>query len=331
MRQLSDCNPAIVADVWGSLSSGSVATGTTVRPLGDFDLLGAGVMSSRTGAPAGTGGLLWSRAVQMFKSGRGVTVRVDIAEDDTATVRHVAATLTRLLLYCDALEIARPDGDLPNLKLTGIGYGDMLLVDAGRYIDAAHVGAVTHGPAADAAAEPTAGPAPAPMAEHARLARELRNRTGLPAATLGAALGVTREQYQRWLRGDPISTIRHGLLSYLHTIAADAARRLGPDRAHVWWRTPASDGIAPDQRLRDRLTDDVHRLVTALPDPAPIIDDVLVALPAQQPLNLGDYDDLDDEDDPADDWKSEAAAVHDEHEYSDDSSSPGRGEDHTQA
>jgi hypothetical protein len=256
-------------------------------------------------------------------------VRISVADNDTATIRHVAATLARLLLYCDALEIARPDGDLPNLKLTGIGYGDMLLVDAGRYVD----DAVTQAPSfGDAAAEPSSGRVPAPTAEHARLARELREATGLPAATLGAALGVTREQYQRWLRGDPISTIRHGLLSYLHTIAADAARRLGPDRARVWWRTPASDGIAPDRLLRDRLTDDVHRLVTALPDPAPIVDDVLVALPAQQLLNLGDYDDPDDEDDLADDRINGADIVHvGERQYSDDRSSPDREAGHTQA
>lgn len=316
MPQLSDYDSSIVADVWGSLNSGSVATSTVVRPLVDFDLFGYEAVGSRTGTPAGTGGLPWFRTCLRHKPSRRVTVRVSVAEDDIATVRHIAVTLARLLLYCDALEIARPDGDLPNLKLTGIGYGNVLLIDAGWYVG----GAGTQDPSRNAAAEPKTGQAPALLPEHARLARELREATGLPAATLGAALGVTREQYQRWLRGDPISTIRHGLLGYLHTIAADAARRLGPDRASVWWRTPATDGIAPDQLLRDRLTDDVHRLVTALPDPAPIVDDVLVALPVQQPLNLEDYDDLNDEDDSADDP-----------EYIDDSSSPDWDTGHKQA
>lgn len=116
---------------------------------------------------------------------------------------------------------------------------------------------------------------------HVRLARELRDITGLSAATLGAALGVTREQYQRWLAGGAISDSRHGQLIYLHTIAADVARRLGSDRARVWWKTPSETGLTPEQLLQQRQTDRIYRLAGALPDPAPVIDGVLRGLPVQ--------------------------------------------------
>lgn len=49
------------------------------------------------------------------------------------------------------------------------------------------------------------GEAAAEEPPHARLAREIREMTDLPAGSLAAALGVTREQYQRWLKSSPIS------------------------------------------------------------------------------------------------------------------------------
>lgn len=308
MPQVSGFSDVIAADVWGSL--GSVATGTQLRPLGDVDVLITGL----TPVGARTGSLPFSRLLRMAKSGRGVSLRISVAEHDTAAVRHVATHLEALLVSRDALEVARPDRDLPDLKLTGIGVGDVLLVDAGRFVSPhawlSHTGprelppetqTATGARAASAGVGDTAADSEpvGPTAPQASLARELRELTGLPAASLGAALGVTREQYQRWLRGDPISNIRHGQLAYLHTIAADATRRLG-DQALVWWRTPAEGAATPEQMLRNRLIDRVHRLVVHLPDSAPVVDGVLVALAAQEPMNLDDFDEPgDDADSPS--------------------------------
>jgi hypothetical protein len=116
---------------------------------------------------------------------------------------------------------------------------------------------------------------------HTRLARELRETTGLSAATLGAAVGVTREQYQRWLAGGAISDARHGQLIYLHTIAADVARRLSIDLARVWWKTPTGPGPTPEDLLRRRQTDRIYQLAAAIPDPSPVVDGVLRGLPVQ--------------------------------------------------
>jgi hypothetical protein len=288
---------ALVADVWGPLSSGSAATGTPLSPLVDVDVFvaGVGAVAARTGA------VPWSRVVRLLKAHRGVSVRISADADDSAAVRRVADSLATLLLSCDALEVARPDLALPGLKLTGIGIGDILLVDAGR-LEATDSwgslarlgrrGAERTDEAAEAYGEPPAGAEPARIAAHALLARDLRELTGLPAATLGASLGVTREQYQRWLRGSPISTIRHGQLGYLHTIAADAVRRLGLEEAHIWWRTPFSVGTTPEQLLTARLIDRLHRIVSELPDPAPVVGDVLVALPAQQPIEFDPDEEL---------------------------------------
>jgi len=114
----------------------------------------------------------------------------------------------------------------------------------------------------------------------ARLAHELRDLTGLSAQSLGAAVGVTREQYQRWLAGRPISDTRHGQLVYLHAIAADVARRLGA-QTHLWWKTPIESGTTPEQLLAQRLGDRVHWLVTQIPDSQPVVEGVLVGLPVQ--------------------------------------------------
>jgi transcriptional regulator with XRE-family HTH domain len=98
------------------------------------------------------------------------------------------------------------------------------------------------------------------------LVKELREMTGLSAASLGSALGVTREQYQRWVRGSAISHVRHGQLIYLHTLAMEVMRRLGQEKSKVWWRTPQSAGVSPEGLLHRRLADKVHRIIVALPD-----------------------------------------------------------------
>lgn len=113
---------------------------------------------------------------------------------------------------------------------------------------------------------------------HSRLARELRALTGLPASALAMAFGVTREQYQRWVSGRPISDVRHGQLIYAHTIAAEVARKLGSDQAPVWWRTQLSSGETPEQLLRRRNLALVYESVVSLPDPRPVVDDVELGL-----------------------------------------------------
>lgn len=118
---------------------------------------------------------------------------------------------------------------------------------------------------------------------HQRLSSELREITGLPAATLGRALGVTREQYQRWLKGSPISSVRHGQLIYLHTLAAELQRKLGAEAARLWWRTPAPSGITPETTLRNRMVDQLHGRIAAISEASPVQDGVYVALPHQEP------------------------------------------------
>lgn len=128
-------------------------------------------------------------------------------------------------------------------------------------------------------------PAEQPEASHARLARELRALTGLPAAVIGASLGVTREQYQRWVAGSSISDTRHGQLIYLHTVAVDVARRLGQPMARLWWKTPVEAGVTPEELLKRRRADRVYRLAAAIPDPAPIAGGLLRGLPLQDGRN----------------------------------------------
>lgn len=129
-------------------------------------------------------------------------------------------------------------------------------------------------------------------ADHVRIAEEVRELTGLPTSSLAASLGVRREQYQRWLRGWPISAARHGQLIYLHTIANDVARRLGNEAVQIWWRTPIiDDGRTPEQLLQERRTDLVYQLATKLPDSSPEHDGMLLGLRTRQLID-------DDEDAP---------------------------------
>jgi hypothetical protein len=136
-----------------------------------------------------------------------------------------------------------------------------------------------------------AGRAERVAAPHARLARELREITGLPAASIGAALGVTREQYQRWVAGSAISDTRHGQLIYLHTIAVDVLRRLGPEQARLWWKTPVEAEATPEELLKRRRADRVYRLVAAIPDRAPVVDGVMRGLPVQDDVDFDENED----------------------------------------
>lgn len=135
---------------------------------------------------------------------------------------------------------------------------------------------------------------------HARLAAELRETTGLSAAKLAAAFGVSREQYSRWVGGAPISDVRHGQLRYLHTIVADLVRRLGSvAEARVWFQTPLRGGATPCELLIGRRWSELYRVVTEVPDPAPLVDGVRVALLArlaEEEENPGEPDEADGED-----------------------------------
>jgi len=132
---------------------------------------------------------------------------------------------------------------------------------------------------------------------HTRLAQDLKDMTGLSAATLGGSFGVTREQYQRWLAGKPISTVRHGQLVFTHTVVSDVARRLGIEAGRIWWCTPIDGATTPADLLARRRLDDVYKLVLAVPDAQPVVDGVLQSLPRQM-----DIDDWDEDDAPGEPW-----------------------------
>lgn len=114
---------------------------------------------------------------------------------------------------------------------------------------------------------------------HSRLANELREMTGLGAAKLAAAFGVTREQYSRWTSGAAISDTRHGQLRYLHTVVADAVRRLGSlGEARIWFQTPLRGDETPADLLISRRWSALHQAVTEVPDAKPLVDGTRVAL-----------------------------------------------------
>lgn len=134
---------------------------------------------------------------------------------------------------------------------------------------------------------------------HARLAAELRESTGLSAAKLAAAFGVSREQYSRWVGGASISDARHGQLRYLHTIVADLVRRLGSvSEARVWFQTPLRGDETPGELLIGRRWSELYRVITEVSDPEPLVDGVRVALlapMADEEENLGETDGADGE------------------------------------
>ncbi|GIH72201.1 hypothetical protein [Sphaerimonospora thailandensis] len=129
---------------------------------------------------------------------------------------------------------------------------------------------------------------------HARLARELRDMTGLGAKVLGSVLGVTREQYSRWASGHAISDLRHGQLRYLHTLMADLTRRLGDVEARAWLHQPVAGGPTPVELLKTRQWEQLHCAIIQLSDPEPVVGGVIVALSAPDPEDLPN-DDAEDE------------------------------------
>ncbi|MEV7347132.1 helix-turn-helix transcriptional regulator [Streptomyces sp. NPDC093544] len=129
---------------------------------------------------------------------------------------------------------------------------------------------------------------------HARLANELREMTGLGAAKLASALGITREQYSRWANGAPISDTKHGQLRYLHTVIADLVRRVGPTEARVWLQTPIDGQTTPAELLTSRRWSDLHRRVVEVHDVAPVVDGVMVSLLAPLADNQENPEDLEE-------------------------------------
>lgn len=147
-------------------------------------------------------------------------------------------------------------------------------------------------------APPTNVAPPAPLPEHARLAREIREMSGLAASALGTAFGVSREQYSRWISGNAISAARHGQLQFLHTLLRDLVRKVGPQDAQIWLRTPVEDRGAPADLLKARKFEQLYRRIVAIPDPMPIENGTVVALSvAEDPLDDEDFD-SDDSDEP---------------------------------
>jgi hypothetical protein len=132
---------------------------------------------------------------------------------------------------------------------------------------------------------------------HARLAREIRDMTALPAAALGEAFGVSREQYSRWISGNPISVQRHGQLQFVHTLIRDLVRKLGANRAKVWLQTSFDGQRSPKDLLTLRRFDDLYRRIVELPDPRPVENGTIVALRMPDESVISDEADEDDEQD----------------------------------
>lgn len=200
-----------------------------------------------------------------------VSVSIDQDEDVSATLRDIAEVLEPIVLRTSVS--SRAAVGMTNMRVSASDFAHFE-TDRRPNWKSRPAGLPAELIANDERAEPL----------HQRLAHELRLMTKLPASSLASALGVTREQYQRWLRGSPISRIRHGQLIYLHTIAAEVSRKLGEEQGPLWWRTPDTNGVTPENRLQSRMVDEVHKLVASITDEAPIHEGVWVALPHQEPL-----------------------------------------------
>lgn len=81
---------------------------------------------------------------------------------------------------------------------------------------------------------------------------------------------------------------------------ADLVRRLGSvAEARVWFQTPLRGGATPCELLIGRRWSELYRVVTEVPDPAPLVDGVRVALLArlaEEEENPGEPDEADGED-----------------------------------
>jgi transcriptional regulator with XRE-family HTH domain len=140
---------------------------------------------------------------------------------------------------------------------------------------------------------------------HSRLAGDLRDMTGLSAAVLARAFGVSREQYSRWVSGKPISDIRHGQLQFLHTVVRELVRRLGASGARTWLHTPTNGTATPVDLLRSRQLERFYREVVALPVIPSAADSTMMSLSA--PIQVSD-DEEDAEGDPWSPYDSRATA-----------------------
>ncbi|MFI6450035.1 hypothetical protein ACIBF6_00625 [Streptosporangium amethystogenes] len=179
---------------------------------------------------------------------------------------------------------------------------DLRLVAAGEVLELEEIRATATTTAATTTTTAAQTPDPpqaarSPEREPARLACEVREMTGLGARLLGAALGVTREQYSRWANGHSISDVRLGQLRFLHTLVRDLVRRLGPDGARAWMHTPLNGPRTPVDLLTSRRFDLLHRAIVAVEDPCPVAEGVFVALAVADETELPD-DDVDDDDEP---------------------------------
>lgn len=124
-----------------------------------------------------------------------------------------------------------------------------------------------------------------PRPEHSIRARELRDMTGLPTVQLATGLGVSREQYQRWIQGRPISSTRGGQLAFWHGLACEVERKMGLTAAKTWWQTPQADHVSPADLFRLGMGRRVYDLVTAIAEPDDE-DSMAISLPSR------DWDDF---------------------------------------
>lgn len=268
-----DAAQTAVQDVWGSLSQPTSA---------GSDYIGSAVKSPDV-APSRRTGSASMNSSEILAAARGIQVVLHGALDEKNTRSRILDILQRL--YTERRPASPISLLIPHTRLIPSPNGG-LIIETGDS-ETIHESTVDRD-------LPNTPPPRRP--DHSQTADDVRSLTGLPTAKLASSLGVSREQYQRWLRGSAISTIRHGQLVYLHTISADLTRKLGSKQGKVWWRTPGADGVKPEDLLTERRLDLVHELVALVPDPQPISDGVLQGLRIQSSVeDLDESEDLDDE------------------------------------
>jgi transcriptional regulator with XRE-family HTH domain len=262
---VTESSTTVVQDVWSSLgsptSAGSCPPGSSVR-------------SPDVGLPSRTGES-FTRRIPLVRS-RPVTLIVHHTDGEAISI-SLLAELLQQLARADLRSLAAAVLKVPQARISATYHGG-LIVETIPGLSTIQDNPEPTAPAESLHNDRNLASRLEPRAEHAKIAKELRLLTRLPTSSLASSLGVTREQYQRWLRGRPISTVRHGQLQYLHTIAHDVARRLGTARAHVWWRTPFDGDLTPQALLQNRELSTIHHLVALLPDPQPVDRDTLLGL-----------------------------------------------------
>lgn len=188
-----------------------------------------------------------------------------------------SSILVDLLVESPDVSVSSTDGSL-EIRATLVG-------------DRNHLDEVRHTPVPRSIPEDTQETAT--EAPHSRLAKDLREMTGLSASVLGGVFGVSREQYSRWISGNPISDTRHGQLVFLHTVVRELARRLGSSRARVWLHQPIGGASTPLELLQRRQFDRFYRLVSELPDDTPIVAGKIASLPAPVEIDNSDEEEVD--------------------------------------